>query len=164
MAIPAQNAAQLLQNSLPDLADALRQIKSTHFDSLAVLVNKKLATIKPNAGWVGVDTAIYSMVSADIANHHPNIRGFSFHFKPDSCSQTQQKQQVLRWLTIKEEQVLKFFHKKNQLPIIDINHQQKLNKIDKLVPKNLAICGNYFQGMAIEDCIQRAKSQIDNLM
>ena len=164
MAIPAQNAAQLLQNSLPDLADALRQIKTTHFDSLAVLVNDKLETIKPNAGWVGVDTAIYSMVSADTANQPSNIRGFSFHFKPDSCSQTQQKQQVLRWLNITEDQVVNFFHKKNQLPKIDFNHQEKLNKIDLLTPKNLAICGNFFQGMAIEDCIQRAKSQINSLM
>jgi protoporphyrinogen oxidase len=55
--------------------------------------------------------------------------------------------------------------KQNVVPSLRKGHREWLKKADDLVggSKNLLLTGNYFGGMAIEDCVSRSRSEFERL-
>lgn len=52
----------------------------------------------------------------------------------------------------------------NTVPSLRVGHRQWLEKIDNMLAgKNLLLTGNYFGGMAIEDCVSRSLSESERL-
>ncbi|HAS50502.1 MAG TPA: amine oxidase, partial [Gammaproteobacteria bacterium] len=50
--------------------------------------------------------------------------------------------------------------KANQLPALRVGHGERTRDIDQmLVGTRLALTGNYFTGVAIEDCVTRSRQE-----
>lgn len=54
--------------------------------------------------------------------------------------------------------------KRNQLPMLRASHGQWTEAVNALLPgSGLALTGNYFGGVAIEDCVARSKAEFERL-
>ena len=53
----------------------------------------------------------------------------------------------------------------NTVPTLQLGHHEWLAKTDAMLKKekNLLLTGNYFGGMAIEDCVSRSRSEFGRM-
>jgi len=164
LAVPPQIASSLTKNLDPEISLNLAKISHSDFYSVGVIVKKEKVNLPECSGWIGKDAYFYSMVSADPTSSHNSLRGFTFHFKPDVGTKVELKSRALDFLNLTKSDVVQVTLKENLLPIIRPQHYQIVNKLDQLLQaKHFGLCGNYFDGMAMEDCVQRAVSEVARL-
>ncbi len=162
MATPAPVAAKLLQSVHPELAADLDQISIARVNSVAVVLEQQLVQFKPLAGIVSPNDLFYSIVSRDTVPDE-KYRGFTFHFKPD-VSQADQLTRISDILGVTSSQFADLAEKQNQLPALRVGHDKLVQKIDRhLAGKQLMVTGNYFSGIAIEDCVSRSLHEYSRL-
>ena len=54
--------------------------------------------------------------------------------------------------------------KTNVLPVFNPEHKKRVSHLkDLLKREKLLVCGNYFDGMAIEDCVLRSREEFERL-
>jgi hypothetical protein len=129
-------------------------------DSVAVVVRKEAVSIEPVAGIIPVDGGFYSAVSRDIVPHE-SYRGFSFHFGP-GMEHEEKLRRIGEVLGIE-----KFEHvvtRQTLLPSPVLGHDKLVEEVDGLLAgKPLLLTGNYFSGLAIEDCVSRSLGEFKRL-
>ena len=93
-----------------------------------------------------------------------NYRGFVFHFKPGLDEKTK-RSRITEVLGVGFSKIEHTEAKYNTVPTLQLGHHQWLEKTDQLLKgkKSLLLTGNYFGGMAIEDCVSRSKSEFARL-
>ncbi len=159
LATPADVAAQLLQDTFADIAAELKKIEVVQVKSTGVIIKKNQLPLKPLAGLVSTDDSFYSIISRDVVQHD-KYRGFTFHFKPNCLDQEGQYKKMAEVLNVDSNQFAEVTEKTNVVPSLTIDHEQKIKKITGLlVDKPLLLTGNYFSGIAIEECISRSLSE-----
>jgi len=165
LAVPVAVAASLLQTAFPELAQQLAQVSTATVESLGVALPRSRLRLPPLAGLIGRDEAFYSVVSRDTAPD-PAWRGFTFHFRPGVLDEAGQRACVARVLELPADG-LKTAHvvsKTNQLPALRVGHGQWIGAVDRLLAgQRLALTGNYFAGVAIEDCVTRSLAEFIRL-
>jgi len=162
-ATPVLAAARLLGAAHPEIAEQLNWIGEVEIESVGIVVEKEHLSLQPVAGIIAVDGAFYSAVSRDIVAH-PHLRGMTFHFKPGLLADDQKLQHICTVLDIPQSEVLHIFHKTNRLPAPGVGHHQLIAAIDGLLTDQpLALVGNYFAGVAVEDCLERVESEFARL-
>jgi len=139
------------------------QLKYADVDSVGVVVRKEKVSLKPVAAVISPNDVFYSMVSRDTVKD-ANYRGFAFHFKPglDESAKFRRISEVLHiGLQAIEHKVMKM----NVVPSLRMGHKEWVKKADDLLggAGNLLLTGNYFGGMAIEDCVMRSVSEFSRL-
>lgn len=158
VAAPASEASAMLASSFPELAGLLASIKIVHISSVGVIVKKETVSLKPFAGLVPKDDCFYSVVSRDTVDD-PSYRGFTFHFRPD-VSEEKEMKRICSVLGTKREKIEDISRRKNLLPSLKETHYGLVEKIDSLTRgAGLLLTGNYFYGIAIEDCVCRSLSE-----
>jgi protoporphyrinogen oxidase len=51
---------------------------------------------------------------------------------------------------------------KHKLPLIKIGHTERMAKIKQLAEETgIYITGNYFNGLSLEDCVERSKQEFE---
>ena len=51
---------------------------------------------------------------------------------------------------------------KHKLPLIRIGHTERMAKIKQLaIETGIYITGNYFNGLSLEDCVERSKQEFE---
>ncbi len=168
LATQAPVAAQLLQLPFPEIAQQLSQIKVAIVESTGVAVRKEVLSLEQIAGIIPTDNSFYSVVSRDTVRHN-NYRGFTFHFKPGLMDDKTKLNRVSEVLGVQREQLDQVIAKENFVPLLRVGHDKLINTVDRLVAgKRLLLTGNYFSGVAIEDCVSRSLSEFyrlkDNLI
>jgi len=89
-------------------------------------------------------------------------RGFTFHFRPglNYDSKIKRIREVLgtgEFEALSENSVT--------VPSPTLGHEKIVNDIDKLLwGKRVFVTGNYFSGLAIEDCVTRSSEEFGRLM
>lgn len=163
MATPSSVASKLLQGSNAALASHLGQLKAAEVDSVGVIVRKEHIKFKPVAAIISPNDLFFSMVSRDTVPDD-NYRGFSFHFKP-GLDDKAKRARITEVLGVSFAKIEHTVSKINTVPSLRLGHHQWLEKTDSLLKgnKNLLLTGNYFGGMAIEDCLCRSKSEFERL-
>jgi protoporphyrinogen oxidase len=162
-ATPARAASALLANGFPAISEQLGQIGEVDIETVGIVVNKDDLPLEKVAGIIAADGDFYSAVSRDVINH-PDYRGLAFHFKPGLLSDEEKMQKICELLQIGPSKLQHVFHKTNRLPAPDMGHQQRITSIDGLLAdKPLALIGNYFEGVAVEDCLARVESEFSRL-
>jgi oxygen-dependent protoporphyrinogen oxidase len=159
-AVPPPIASRLLKNILPDAAARLADIKVACVESLGVTVRKESVGLPPFAGLIPVDDVFFSVVSRDTVVD-PAYRGFTFHFKHglDRAGKMKRIAEVLG--TDKFEA---FSENVSVLPSPLLGHEKIAGDIDRLIEgKRVYITGNYFSGLAIEDCVSRSLAEFGRL-
>jgi len=120
--------------------------------------------MEPVAGIIAADGDFYSAVSRDIVAH-PNLRGITFHFKPGVLNDEEKLQRICTVLNVQADALQYVFHKTNRLPAPDMGHHRVIEALDaSLKGQDLALVGNYFNGVAVEDCLERVESELARLL
>jgi protoporphyrinogen oxidase len=154
LATPAEAAANMLRKSFPDLAEKLAALKAEGVETVGVIINKDETKLGQIAALAASDEVFYSFVSRDTFPD-PKYRGFAFHFKPGASSLETKLQRIAQVLGTRNfEQVVTASH---VIPALRPGHKEKIAEIDRLIAGTpLMLTGNYFTGLAIEDCVSRS--------
>jgi hypothetical protein len=110
-----------------------------------------------------VDDSFYSVVSRDTVRDE-RYRGFAFHFKSGSTDYDSKLRRISEVLKVKREQFKNVVSTENFVPSLVVGHDLLVSEIDRLISgKRLFLTGNYFSGVAIEDCVSRSLSEFTRL-
>lgn len=162
LATPSTISSRLLQTIEADIAGHLGTLKAASVDSVGVVVRKNDISLKPVAAIISPNDIFFSAVSRDTVPDD-NYRGFAFHFKPGETDETKMRR-ITNVLGISEDTIVHKFEVMNTVPSLRVGHRQWLERMDgMLAGKNLLLTGNYFGGMAIEDCVSRSLSESERL-
>jgi len=163
IATPVNVAATLLENIAPQIGETLKEIPISTVESFAVKVPKELVKLKPFAGLIGAEENFYSVVSRDTLPDN-DFRGFTFHFKAGRCDENAKLQTAAKILGISAEQIIKKTSTINQLPALRPEHNGLIQRVEKALQNQpLAVIGNYFQGVSMEDCASRSFAEFNRL-
>ncbi|HRD50640.1 MAG TPA: FAD-dependent oxidoreductase [Candidatus Contendobacter sp.] len=165
LATPVAVAAELLRTEFPHLADPLAQIQTARVETVGVAAPVAALKLPPLAGLIGRNEAFYSAVSRDTVPN-PAYRGFTFHFRPGVLDEAGKRARMGAALGLPrtafgpEHTVMKI----NQLPALRVGHDAVIRAVDHaLAGSRLALTGNYFTGVAIEDCVTRSLGEFARL-
>jgi oxygen-dependent protoporphyrinogen oxidase len=164
LAVPPDVAAALLPQGMEELRTLLGKIGISWIETLVLcLPAGELGHLPPLAGLISGDDAFYSMVSRDYLPDE-RYRGFAFHFPRGSLDADAQVAHICGVLGIDAEKIAGLSRVSNRLPILRTGHQDLVQKIDKeLAGGRLAIAGNWFLGVSIEDCLTRSHREFERL-
>lgn len=159
VATPAGAAAELVARDWPRLGAAIRRIGSSTLETLGVVVPREKVRIPEVAFLVGADDLFYSAVTRDT---FPDARwrGFAFHFKEGRAGPEEKRRLAAERLGVTPSDFVEGVEARRTLPAPRLGHAAIVEEIDAaLSGERLAVTGNFFAGLAIEDCIQRSFSE-----
>ena len=155
VAVPPDIAAELTKNIYPELAAALRRIKTVRVESLGFRVARSICTFPECAFVVPTDDIFYSAVTRD-PFPDPSSRGFAFHFKP-GITRERKILRACQLLGVSPDSITDIAENEVILPSPRVNHAEITADIKKLLNcGDFALTGNYFGGLAVEDCVARS--------
>ncbi|OIO73427.1 MAG: protoporphyrinogen oxidase [Zetaproteobacteria bacterium CG1_02_53_45] len=162
-ATPVLTASRLLRDVHAGISEQLGWVQEVEIESVGIVVKKDDPGLGSVAGIIAVDGDFYSAVSRDYVEH-PDLRGFAFHFKPGLLDDAQKRERICSLLAIDPSALLYEFHKTNRLPSPDMGHHQLMAGLDELLAdKSLGLVGNYFAGVAVEDCLERVEKEFSRI-
>jgi|WetSurMetagenome_2_1015567.scaffolds.fasta_scaffold26462_2 protoporphyrinogen/coproporphyrinogen III oxidase len=163
IATPVNVAGVLLEQAAPEISTLLKEIPMSTVESFAVKVPKDAIKLKPFAGLIGAEEDFYSVVSRDTLPNE-KYRGFTFHFKAERLDEQKKLQNISKTLEISEKQIIAKTNKINNLPTLRPEHKDLINNLEKALQNQpLALLGNYFQGVSLEDCASRSVAEFNRL-
>jgi protoporphyrinogen oxidase len=164
LAVSPDMAAELLRDALPDLAARLDEIEMAEIESQTVLVHSEDLELDRLAGIIGCEDDFYSVVSRDPVPH-PHYRAFTFHFRPGRLDQAARLERICRVLGVECSAIVESVTIANRLPALRLGHAERIDWIDRrLQGETLALTGNWFQGISIEDCLVRSAQECERLL
>lgn len=156
LATSASEAAEILRKAFPQVSEGLSQIKVNKVESMGVAVMSDLISIPHVAGIIPSSDSFYSVVSRDTVKD-TKYRGFTFHFKPASINEDLKLKRIADVLGVRQGQIKHVVTKENIVPALKVGHDKLISKIEQSISSSrLFLTGNYFDGMAIEDCVTRS--------
>jgi protoporphyrinogen oxidase len=155
LAAPPSIGAELLRPSFPEVAEGLSRILVTPIHSIGVVVRTDAVPIAAAAGIIPLDGRFYSAVSRDTVPD-PTWRAFAFHFKPE-VGRDQGLSQISHVLQVDSSKFEHVVERQVVLPSPRLGHGSIVSAIDQAIAQTpLFVTGNYFGGLAIEDCVLRS--------
>jgi len=159
LATDAIAAARLLKAPFPELSELLSRIQVSTVESVGVALKKKVLSLPPVAGLIAVEDSFYSAVSRDTVQHD-TYRGFCFHFREGVLAHEAKLKRIADVLGINLSQFEGVVSRENRVPSLSLGHDRIVSEIDRLlVGRRLLLTGNYFSGLAIEDCVSRSMTE-----
>jgi len=163
LAVPPDQAARLLPAGLEEARQAVSRIGMAEIESLALAFRTADLDLPPLAGLIGVDDAFYSAVSRDFIPD-PGYRGFAFHFRPGALAPHARLARACTALGVDAQQIAAHAFIANRLPALRTGHGALVERIDRAITgSRLAITGNWFIGVSIEDALTRTRSEHQRL-
>ena len=163
LASPVSISTELLQSAFPEVSGLLAKIKTATVDSVGVAIKKESVSLSPVSGLIPANDIFYSVVSRDTVPHE-HYRGFTFHFKPGTLTRKTKLERIARVLGLRVIQLEYIAEKENYIPSLRIGHSEIISNVERLLAgKPLFLAGNYFKGVAIEDCVSRSLSEFQRL-
>ena len=158
IAVPPSAAARLLAPAFPELAGQLGRIAIVTLESVGVAVAREKIELPPVAGIVPVQDLFHSVVTRDPVPD-PELRGFAFHFRP-GVSEADRLERMISLLGVERGDFEVLTHRQVELPSPVLGHDEVTREIDRLIAgTRLLVTGNYFAGLALEDCVGRSLEQ-----
>jgi oxygen-dependent protoporphyrinogen oxidase len=163
LALPPSDAAMLLKYSAPEIASHLSHIESRRIESCGVVVHGSQLSIPRIAGLIGQKQPYFSAVTRDVSDH-PENRGFVFHFKPLGLDDRDKLDEICKVLNLDSNNLEARIHAVNQVPALRLGYRDWQCKLDEMLMQThhagrLGITGNFFAGLAIEDCVTRSMAE-----
>ncbi len=163
LAVAPDAAARLLAPVLPEAAEVVAGIEMAKTETYTVLVGRGQCDLEPVAGIIAADDDFFSAVSRDpVPDAH--YRAFTFHFKPDRLNAEEKRACVCKVLGIQEQDVRGEVSKINQLPALRLGQKERIVQLDRaLAGGAVAVTGNWFSGVSIEDALSRSAHEVQRL-
>ncbi len=163
LAVSPDIAARLLSAISPQLLEPLSKIQMAEMESDAVLLDRRSLTLPPLAGIIGRDDDFYSVVSRDLVSD-ASYRAFTFHFRSGRLDDAGKMARICQVLGVDETAILDHASTTNRLPALRLGHQQLIAQVDQqLAGTSLALTGNWFIGVSIEDSLVRTAEEFARL-
>ena len=159
VATPAHVAAPLVERDWPRVAAALRGIGTSQVETLGVVVPLEKTKVPEVAFLVAADDVFYSAVTRDT---FPDARwrAFAFHFRGGLASREEKLRRAADTLGVAQADIAEAVEARRTLPAPRLGHAEIVAELDgALAAERLALTGNFFEGLAIEDCVQRSFSE-----
>lgn len=159
MACPPPVAGKLLSNCSPDAASILSEISGAMVETIGIVVKKEDINVEPFSFIIAKDETFTSAVSRDIIPHE-KYRGVSFHFKDGALDKEAKIAKIEDVLGLDRSAFLAQAETVHFSPTLGLEHRERLDRLHEALLKEdkLLIAGNYFGGLAIEDCALRSAS------
>lgn len=163
LAVPPDVAARLLPNHLTDAKAAVDEIAMAEIETLLVAFRAADLELPAIAGLISVDDDFYSAVSRDFLPDK-QYRGFAFHFRPGALDAEAQIGAACLALGARPADVVENAHIGNRLPALRKGHHRTVERLDAaLAGTHLAITGNWFYGVSLEDALTRSRQEHQRL-
>jgi oxygen-dependent protoporphyrinogen oxidase len=159
VATPPGEAASLLRGAHPELSARVAGIRETAVDSVALTLRaERVSRIPPSTFLIPLRDAFYSVVTRDVVPD-PAWRGFTFHFRP-GLSADERLDRAAGVLGVAAKDVESVVERRSVLPSPVLGHRDLVRDVDRLLAgTRLAVTGNWFAGLSIEDCVQRSRAE-----
>jgi protoporphyrinogen oxidase len=163
LAVPPDAATALMPAGMDAARAAIADIDVAEIETLILVFRTSDLGLKPIAGLIAVDDAFYSAVSRDFLAD-PSYRGFAFHFRPGALDAQAQVERACIALGTTPRRVAAQARVHNRLPALRTGHAARVRRLDEaLAGTRLAVTGNWFLGVSIEDALTRSRSECDRL-
>jgi UDP-galactopyranose mutase len=158
LAAPPDQAAVTLLEDFHELAVAISRVKTVTVESVGVVLPRGKTPVPECAFVVPVDDVFFSVVTRD-PFPDPERRGFAFHFRP-GVPRAEKLARMAAVLQVPVGELGQVVEAKRTLPAPGLGHDEIVAEIDRvLAGGRLAVTGNYFAGLAIEDCVLRSNAE-----
>ncbi len=158
LAVPPAAASAVAREGFPELAVQLARIRTATLDTVGAVVARDKVRLPEVAFLVPLDDVFHSAVTRDpVPDAHR--RGFAFHFKPGH-GREERVRRVAEVLGVARADLEDVVEKTTALPSPVLGHDRLVREIDRLLEGGrLAVTGNFFEGLAIEDCVARSAAE-----
>lgn len=156
LATSAPEAAALTERDWPGVAGALRRIWTSTVETLGVVLPRERPAPPELAFLVATDDLFRSAVTRDV---FPDARwrAFAFHFEAGRATRDEKLRSAAAALGVKPSDFACVVEARRTLPSPRLGHGEIVREITAALDgQRLALTGNYFDGLAIEDCVQRS--------
>jgi UDP-galactopyranose mutase len=158
VAVPPDQAAAILRDDFHELSLAVARVKTVSVESAGVVLARGETPLAECAFVVPVDDLFFSAVTRD-PFPDPARRGFAFHFRP-GVPRDQKLARMAAVLRVPPEALRDVVEQRLTLPAPALGHAEIVADLDRcLSGTSLALTGNYFAGLAIEDCVLRSNAE-----
>jgi oxygen-dependent protoporphyrinogen oxidase len=159
LAVPPSMAAALLRTEAPELSAELARVHMAAVETVGVVVARgKVAHLPELAFIVPAEDVFWSAVTRDPVPD-PERRAFAFHFRTGRTDAEKTKR-ICDVLGVQPADFLDTGRRMTLLPSPVLGHDRTVHELDRLLAgSTLALTGNYFAGLAIEDCVARSKQE-----
>lgn len=158
VATPADVAVGLLEDGFHEVATRIARVRTVALDTVGVVLPRERCWMPEIAFLVPVEDVFHSAVTRD-PFPDPRFRAFAFHFKPGH-SREERLARVAEVLRVRPEELSGAVEARRTLPSPALGQDELVREIDRcLAGGRLAVVGNFFAGLAIEDCVQRANEE-----
>ena len=155
VAAPPDAAAAMLRDGFHEVSSAIARVSTVGVESVGVVLPREKCWMRECAFVVPVDDLFFSCVTRD-PFPDPERRGFAFHFRP-GVSRDEKLRRMAEVLRVSREDLGEPIEERRTLPAPALGHAGIVRDVDAaLAGKRLAVTGNYFAGLAIEDCVIRS--------
>ncbi len=143
----------LLKDINRELSKLLLDFPMQEIESRAMFVPQKQSSLEPMTFLIPLKGKCLSMVTRDVLPHH-SYRGFTFHFEQE---ETNKQQHIDKMLGDEKQPVDTENITQHNLPLLKVGHAQRMDKIKTLAKSTgIYLVGNFFNGLSLEDCVERA--------
>jgi oxygen-dependent protoporphyrinogen oxidase len=158
LAVPPAMASALLRTDFPELAAELARVKMAATDSMGVVVRRDQLKLPEMAFLVPADDVFWSAVTRDPVPD-PERRAFAFHFKTGKTDE-EKRARISQILGVPTSAFEEVSQRMTLLPSPVLGHDRVVAELDRMLAgQRLALTGNYFEGLAIEDCVLRSRDE-----
>jgi oxygen-dependent protoporphyrinogen oxidase len=163
LAVPPVVSARLLSEVAPSAARALARVGSAAVASTGVVVAKGDLALPRLAGLFPLQDTFFSVVTRDIVPDD-RFRAFAFHFR-SGLSLDERLERIARVVGVSRARFLHVAEHATSLPSPSREHAEVVRAIDAgLAGSGIYLTGNYFGGLAIEDCVLRSRAETERLL
>ena len=163
MALPAPEAARLLAPLAPEIATSLARIQTAKIESVGVVAEAHHVQLPRLAGIVPINDTFFSVVTRDVVPDE-RLRAFTFHFRA-GLTLDERIERIRAVIGLDRGEFACVATHSASLPSLALGHAAIAEEIDRRSPgSGLYITGNYFGGLAIEDCSLRSAKEAERLL
>jgi len=163
LALPAPESARLLAPLAPEIATALAGIQTAKIESVGVVAEAHRVQLPRLAGIVPINDTFFSVVTRDVVPDE-RLRAFTFHFRA-GLTLDERIDRICAVIGVGRSQLACVATHATSLPALALGHAAIAEEIDRRLPgSGLYITGNYFGGLAIEDCSLRSAKEAERLL
>jgi protoporphyrinogen oxidase len=160
LAVSPQIASDLCKKLNSELCSVLEAYPIQKIESRAVVLPKAKLNFEPVSFIIPLKGPCFSMVTRDVMTHD-NSRGFAFHFEENHIAKEEQEGFMKELLGVDNFES-ETIEAKHILPLIKVGHTERMAKIKQLAEETgIYITGNYFNGLSLEDCVERSKQEFE---
>jgi len=159
LAVPPRAAAGLLRGVAPRAAAAAGNVREAEVDSLGFVVPRAKVVHVPYATFlIPLRDEFHSIVTRDVVPDE-KWRAFTFHFRPGKTPD-ERLRRAAAVLKLQPGDIQAPTERHAVLPSPRLGHAELVATIDQaLAGTPLALTGNWFGGLSIEDCALRSRAE-----